>query len=176
MIFDVAAVTCFTLFLVLGFTVSRRPLGVLDARAVYFRSQDVPVALIFTKSGRSRALLIGYLTAFAVFAIARLPIWIPLILAASQVGSQIVVESFKRYYRRIGPDYWLVGLEAGNSYLSGDAATAVVSFVGWAIVLWALGIMWSRLALGTHYFIDVAGSALFGSAWLCAVLAFLRYH
>ncbi len=195
MIAQIVAVTCFALFLLMGFIVSRRPLGVLDARAVYFRSQAVPLALMFTRSGRSKALWIGYAIAVVVFALARLPLWIVVVLAGSQIASQIAVESFKRLYRRIRPDYWLVGLEAGLSYPSGHAATAIVSFVGWAIViasssltayvkyplaglfvLWAIGIMWSRLSLGAHYFSDVAGGALFGTAWLCAVLAVLRYH
>jgi len=194
-IVSVAAGTCFALFLVLGYFVSRRPLGVLDARAVYFRSQAIPLALIFTKSGRSTALWIGYVIAIAVYAMARLPLWIPLLMTGSQIASQVVVELFKRFYGRVRPDYWLIGIEAGLSYPSGHAVTAVVSFIGWSVVialsalpvqvkyplaalfvLWAVGIVWSRLALGAHYLSDVAGGALFGTAWLCTVLAVLRYH
>ncbi len=195
MILGVVAFTCFALFVVLGYFVSRRPLGALDARAVYFRSQATPLALIFTKSGRSTALWIGYVIAIAVYAIARLPLWIPLLMTGSQIASQVVVEMFKRVYGRMRPDYWLVGLEAGLSYPSGHAVTAIVSFMGWSIVIalsalpdpvkypvvalfvfWALGIIWSRLALGAHYLSDVAGGALFGTGWLCTLLAVLRYH
>lgn len=195
MTLGVIAFTCFALFLVLGYFVSRRPLGVLDARAVFFRSQAIPLALVFTKSGRSTALWIGYVISIGVYAIARLPLWIPLLMTGSQIASQVVVEMFKRVYGRMRPDYWLVGLEAGLSYPSGHAVTAVVSFIGWSIViglsalpdpvkyplvalfvLWALGIIWSRLALGAHYLSDVAGGALFGTGWLCTLLAVLRYH
>ena len=69
-----------------------------------------------------------------------------------------------------------------------EATTAVVFFVGWALVtassalwldekaavtallvVWAMGIAWSRLALGAHYLSDVAGGLLFGAGWLCAL-------
>ena len=32
--------------------------------------------------------------------------------------------------------------------------------------MWAIGIMWSRLALGAHYLSDVMGGAVFGCGWL----------
>lgn len=190
---DSAAAALFVAFILLGLAVARRPLGIWDARAVLFRAQATQLALLFTRSGRSKALTAGYIAAIAVFAAAHLPVWIPLVLAASQLVSQIVVEAFKMLYKRTRPDYWLVGLEAGHSYPSGHAATAVITFGGWASVialsslpealkyalaasfaLWATGIVWSRLALGAHYFSDVTGGILFGSAWLCALAVVVR--
>lgn len=183
---DAAAAVFFALFILLGLAVSLRPLGLWDARAAHFRAQATPLALLFTKSGRSKALIVGYAVAIAVYAAAHLALWVPLLLAASQVISQLVVEGCKALYKRTRPDYWLVGLDAGHSYPSGHAATAVITFLGWATVaawsgippvpkgaviaffaLWATGIIWSRLALGAHYLSDVAGGALFGTAWLC---------
>jgi membrane-associated phospholipid phosphatase len=183
-----AAVTLFALFLILGSGVRAHSLGNLDARAAVLRAQATRLALFFTMCGRSVPLAMGYTVAVGVYALARLPIWLPLTLAASQIVSQMIVELFKALYRRTRPDYWLAGLEAGHSYPSGHATTAMVTFASWAwiaaassltpplrigiaalLAAWALGIMWSRLALGAHYLSDVAGGALFGGAWLCAL-------
>ncbi len=180
------ALALFALFVAVGLRVARRPLGPLDARAVCFRGQLTPLALVFTMSGRSRALTSACIVAIAMYAALRLPIAIPIAISASQLFSQLTVEFSKTLFKRIRPDYWLVGLDAGHSYPSGHAVTAIVFFMGWALVvalgtlpapvktvfvtvfaLWALAIVWSRLALGAHYLSDVFGGALFGAAWLC---------
>lgn len=185
---DGAAIALFVLFIALGLRVSNRPLMRLDADAVYFRGQLTPLALVFTISGRAPALTAACTIAIAVFAAFHLPLWIPVLMAASQLVSQILVGYAKSLFKRMRPDYWLVGLEAGHSYPSGHATSAIVFFIGWALVVafsavpengktaliaaftfWALGIAWSRLALGAHYLSDVLGGALFGSAWLCAL-------
>lgn len=187
---DVAAVVLFGCFVALGMRVSGRPLTRLDAEAVIFRGQLTPLALVFTISGRSRALTAMCLVAIAVFAVFHMPLLVPVLMTASQLVSQMAVEFIKTLYVRMRPDYWLVGLEGGHSYPSGHATTAVVFFSGWAaivgmsalpgdvktalmgvLVLWALGIAWSRLALGAHYLSDVVGGMLFGSAWLCALFS-----
>ncbi|HKU66897.1 MAG TPA: phosphatase PAP2 family protein [Candidatus Baltobacteraceae bacterium] len=184
----IAAAALFALFVALGLRVMNRPLERLDAEAIVFRGQLTHLALIFTRSGRSRQLTVACVAAIAVYAALRLPIFIPLLITGSQILTQILVEYCKTLFKRMRPDYWLVGLEAGHSYPSGHATTAVVFFIGWAAVvamsalpgdlksiliaaltLWALGIVWSRLALGAHYLTDVTGGALFGAAWLCAL-------
>ncbi len=189
---DIAALALFAAFVALGMLVSRRPLTRLDAEAVYFRGQATRIALLFTLSGRSRALTAACVLAIAIFALLRLPLGIPLIIAGSQLVSQLIVELCKMFFKRMRPDYWLVGREAGHSYPSGHATTAVVFFIGWALVValsplgggvktaliaaltvWSLGIIWSRLALGAHYLTDVTGGALFGAAWLCALSSHL---
>jgi membrane-associated phospholipid phosphatase len=187
-----AALALLVVFATLGAIVSRRPLGSLDAAAVYFRGQATRLAVVFTKSGRSHGMTIACILAIAVCAALHVAIWVPLLIVCSQIVSQTLVELLKSFYKRTRPDYWLVGLEAGHSYPSGHAATATIFFIGWAIVAfleplsvpiksavvlilvwWALGIAWSRLALGAHYLSDVAGGVLFGAAWLCGLLAFV---
>jgi membrane-associated phospholipid phosphatase len=184
------AATAFVSFVVLGLRVSNRPLMRLDADAVYFRAQFTPLALFFTYCGRLIPLTTACIGAIAIFALMRISILIPMLVTASQLISQMAIEYAKTLFKRTRPDYWIVGEEAGHSYPSGHAATAIIFFIGWAIiaalsrlplgfkdaavallVVWAAGIIWSRLALGAHYLTDVLGGMLFGAAWLCALFA-----
>jgi len=187
-----AAFVLFVSFVAFGRHVSRRPLGTLDARAAHLRARGVPVALAFTASGRMKALLALYVAIIISYYLAHLPVWIPIVLACSQGVSQMILEMLKLFFKRVRPDYWIVGLDAGHSYPSGHAATAVTTFCAWALVvavsamppyvkyalvvvlaLWAAGVAWSRLALGAHYLSDVIGGLMFGCAWLCALVALL---
>jgi len=182
------AIVLFALFVFIGLRVSKRPLSRIDAKAVFFRGQFTPIAVLFALSGRSPAMTAFCILSIATFAALRMSLVMPLMMTLSQIVSQMIVEFAKTRFRRLRPDYWLVGREAGHSYPSGHSATAIVFFTGWAVIaaheipaswaaalaaallaLWGLGIMWSRLALGAHYLSDVAGGALFGGAWLCAV-------
>jgi len=189
-----AAAVCFAAFALLGLHVSRRPLGRLDSFAVYFRGQATRLARAFTISGRAAGVTTACVMAFVVFLLLRKPLWIPLAITVSQVTSQGLIEACKALYVRTRPDYWLVGMDAGHSYPSGHSSTAIAFVMAWALVvafaglyppvrdcaiavfaLWALGIMWSRLALGAHYLTDVFGGMLFGTGWLCLMCALLLH-
>lgn len=190
--FALASIASFGAFVTLGAFIFGRPRVLFDRHAQRLRAHATRLALLLTLSGRTRALAVLYACAFAVFFAAHLPMRMPAVLGLSQMLSQSVVEVFKRVYRRARPDYWLHRLDTGHSYPSGHAVTAAVSFAGWAVValesalpegakiaiagallLWAAGIAWSRLALGAHYFSDVLGGTFFGAAWLCAMAALL---
>jgi len=188
----IASACCFFAFAVLGLWVVRRAAGGIDAIGLQMRGGAVLVARAFTISGRSIGVTCACAVAVLAFLFMRRPLWIPLAMILSQVGSQAIVETAKVLYARKRPDYWLFGLDAGHSYPSGHSATAIIFFGGWAVVtlasgmaavprdaiiaslgLWAIGIAWSRLALGAHYLSDVLGGLLFGFGWLCGALALL---
>ncbi|HET9392965.1 MAG TPA: phosphatase PAP2 family protein [Candidatus Rubrimentiphilum sp.] len=184
----IAAAVLFVAFMALGELVIRRPALRVDSAAI-FHSHATPLACILADSGRWPFITAAFVIITSAFAVLHRGIWIPVILIVSQLVTQALAELFKAHYRRVRPDYWIVGLDPGKSYPSGHAVTAVVFFCGWAcvvaysslpaapkdalvilLVAWAAGIGWSRLALGVHYLTDVAGGTLLGCAWLCAVL------
>lgn len=184
----VAAGVLFVAFVALGELVTRKPALRVDAAAL-FHMHATPLARFFTMSGRWPFIVSGFVVAAGIFEQLHRGVVVPLLLALSQLLTQGLAELFKAHFRRVRPEYWIVGLDPGKSFPSGHAVTAVVYFCGWAsvvglsalpagpkyalvalLVAWAIGVDWSRLALGAHYLTDIAGGTLLGSAWLCALL------
>jgi undecaprenyl-diphosphatase len=185
-----AVFVCATL--ALGAVVARRPPTALDVAAFSLRGHGVPLALFFTSLGRWWMLLPIGVVAFGIAMTMRTNL-IPLVIVfGAQAASQAANALLKLAFHRSRHDVFLGTRETDLSFPSGHAVTAVVFFIGLAIVSWhapiprtlaiaatvvlgicAIGIPWSRLALGAHYATDVIGGLLFGAAWLCAAVALM---
>lgn len=171
-----------------AFVADRTPVR-LDIEAAAVRGDAVPLAIVFTALGRWPVVIA--LGAFAAILAESLHAGIAavLILLAVQVVSQGTSTLLKLAFHRPRPDAWLHVLEPDFSYPSGHAVTAVVFFVGFALLVsyaplprplasaiiallavCAVGILWSRLALSAHYTTDIIGGVLLGTAWLSVAL------
>jgi len=179
-------------FFAFGEFVARIPPGKFDTRGVKLLGGATPLALFFTRSGYGTGLLVvGALGTLAAFFL-RVSVVTPFVLIGVQLVSQAAVHGVKSLYRRTRPDKWIHKAELGLSYPSGHAVSAIVFYVGWATIVWgwplpratrlvivgalavwAMGIGWSRMALGAHYATDVLGGYVFGTAWFFFFLILL---
>lgn len=185
----VTAAVCVVLMFALGAFVSSRTPTRIDVEATALRGTAVPLALFFTGLGRWPVLLGIAVAAGALAATVRTGIVPVAIVFATQVVSQGANAGLKLLFHRTRPDAWLGIHEKDLSYPSGHAVTAVVFFVGFALLAWhsplprpvaaalaavlivcAAGVPWSRIALSAHYLTDVAGGLLLGTAFLCVAL------
>lgn len=181
---------CAAAYGALGAYVATHPLLPVDRAAAALVGIATPLAIVLTESALFPALA-GI--ALAALALAWLvPAWRARALFAVvlNVVAWKASDVLKDVFRRPRPEHWVWHRETSFSYSSGHATDAVVVYVLWAyfvrrsdlprplravltplLVLWALGIGWSRLALGVHYPSDVLGGYLLGTALLALALA-----
>lgn len=189
------SVACLVSFFLLGVIVTRFSLSSLDMRFEKLRGGVTGLAIFFTRAGRARPLAACAIVSSLAFALTRHAPWIPLGIIASQFFSQSIIEALKRGFRRARPTQWIHREERGLSYPSGHASTAIVFYGTWlslaihspmnaplkliccaALAITIVGIDWSRMALGAHYFSDILGGTLFGGAWMFAMYAVASAH
>lgn len=96
-----------------------------------------------------------------------------------------VSDFLKELFHRPRPEYWYLIHEPSYAYPSGHAMFALLVYGLWSwfvwnsdlprgvrlvlsplLALWALGVIWSRLALGAHWPTDLAGGLLLGTTAL----------
>jgi undecaprenyl-diphosphatase len=191
----IVALVCAVLVFAIGALVAHRPPTSVDVAAGSLRGTAVPLALFFTGLGRWPVLLGLSIVAAGTALALRTGLTAVAIVYATQILSQGANAAVKLLFHRARPDAWLHIHETDLSFPSGHAVTAVVFFVGFAILAWhaplprpvsgtiaavllvcAVGIPWSRMALAAHYFTDVLGGLLLGTAFACAAFALiLRY-
>ena len=185
-----AAALCAAATALLGALVARGGTAAMDRSGFALRGHGVRAAYLFTLLGRWPQLTAAGVLAFVIAMALREGLHALTALLCTQVVSQLANSALKLAYRRARPGRYIGKLEREYAYPSGHSVTAMVFFLGFAVLVWqapfphaiqgalcaalvvcALGIPWSRLALGAHYVSDVIGGVLFGVAWLCALLA-----
>ena len=176
--------------LAVGALVAHRAPGRLDVAAQSLRGTAVPLALFFTQLGRWPVLIGLGVVAFGAAMALRAGAGAVAVVVGAQVISQAANALVKLGFQRARPGGEIGVRETDLSFPSGHSVTAMVFFLGFAILAWhaplprpvaaavcallavcTVGIPWSRLALGAHYATDVAGGLLLGAGFLCAALA-----
>jgi undecaprenyl-diphosphatase len=191
----IAAGLSWAAFFVLGYRVTHGPPIASESLAPLLFGRATAFAEIMTWTGYSPFIIAAAVALALLFLVRSKPLTALFALLALQLASQAAAAAVKLPFHRARPNHWLVREDAGYSYPSGHATTALVFYGGLlvllaaseaprpaktagcaALALWIVGICWSRIALGAHYPSDVLGGALFGLGFLCAGLAIVRHR
>jgi membrane-associated phospholipid phosphatase len=168
-------------YAVLGVNVSHAAPWGIDLAGRALAGEAPQLALIFTASCWWYV-LVGF-GAVALVVAFRSPSWRAraIVSVVTTLVAWQVSDGLKNVFRRPRPEYWRLIHESTFSYSSGHALFATIVYGLWAwfvwrsdlprpvrlwvatlLVLWACGILWSRLALGAHYITDLIGGVLLG--------------
>ncbi|MDB5093274.1 MAG: phospholipid phosphatase [Candidatus Eremiobacteraeota bacterium] len=181
-----AALVCAIAYAALGIAVSHAPPSGIDLAGRALLGGSPYWALLFTESCNWYVLLA--LGIAGIIVAMCLPAWRERIITwlLTMVAFWQVSDAFKILFHRPRPDYWRIIHEPTFAYSSGHAMFATIVYGLWAwyvwhsdlprpvrlvvaplLLLWAGGVLWSRLALGAHYVTDLIGGVLLG----CTALA-----
>jgi membrane-associated phospholipid phosphatase len=176
-----AALVCAILYPALGIAVSHAPPSGIDVAGRALLGGSPHLALLFTESCYWYVLLA--LGIAGIIVALRAPAWRERIITwlVTMVVFWQISDALKNVFRRPRPDYWRIIHEPTFAYSSGHAMFATIVYGLWAwyvwrsdlprpirvvvaplLVLWASGILWSRLALGAHYVTDLIGGVMLG--------------
>ncbi|HEY4442042.1 MAG TPA: phosphatase PAP2 family protein [Candidatus Elarobacter sp.] len=168
-------------YVLLGIAVSHAPPSGIDLAGRALLGGPPHLALLFTESCYWYVLVALGLIGIAVAIRARS--WRERIITSivTTVVFWQLSDLLKNLFRRPRPDYWRIIHEPTFAYSSGHAMFATIVYGLWAwfiwrsdfprpvrvvvstvLGLWAVGILWSRLALGAHWVTDLIGGILLG--------------
>lgn len=169
----------------LGSEVSQAPPAGIDLAGRAVAGELPHAALTFTASCWWQVLV--SLGVLAIVLALLVPAWRPRVTFSivTTVAGWLASDQIKNLFARTRPSYWILHHETSWSYPSGHAMFAVLVYGLWsyfiarselpqpwrtglsaAAAVWALGVIWSRLALGAHYVTDLIGGVLFGITML----------
>jgi len=181
----VVAILALLGFFILGSAVSGTDPSAFDRAPANWVGLATPLAWIFTAS-----CLLPTLSVLAVLAISTavtFHAWRGRVIFALVVTlvTWQTSDFIKTRFARPRPEHWVRVHESSFAYASGHAMFAVLVYGLWAyfiwrsglprgariaisglLVLWAFGVIWSRLALGAHYPTDLIGGVLLATAAL----------
>lgn len=186
----VIAAIAFGAFLALGFAVKPGEPPALAGWEIALQNHSDLIAWWLTWACYAQLLL--PLAIVLLIVAWRVPAWRARIIfsVVMLVLSWQGADVFQHFFARPRRLDWVVKHETAFSYPSSHAAIATGFYVLWAamlyasdlpravrtvvpvlLVLLALGVCWSRLALGAHYLTDLFGGALLAAALVAAALA-----
>jgi undecaprenyl-diphosphatase len=180
-------------YVVLGALVSHAPPSAFDLAGETFVGAAEPLAIVLTQSCLWYVLLPLGIAAI-VFGVL-VPAWRLRAFAsvALTVVMWLVSNVLKDAFGRPRPEHWVWVHESSFSYSSGHAMFATIVYGLWAwyvyrsalpaparvggalaLLAWACGIVWSRMALGAHYPTDLIGGVLLGGFGITVAFAATR--